>query len=94
MGLGKSVQISTFLGALFKQKQIERCLVIAPTSLIEEPWEKELNKWTSGVNIKKFHGTSVVQREKALDSVINRGGIALTTYGKTIRHIKCLSRHY
>jgi SNF2 family DNA or RNA helicase len=81
MGLGKSVQISSFLGALFRQKQIERCLIIAPTSLIEEPWEKELNKWASGVNIKKFHGTSVVQREKALTSVINRGGVALTTYG-------------
>jgi SNF2 family DNA or RNA helicase len=49
MGLGKSVQISAFLCGVFNLFPQLKCLIVAPLSLLEEPWEKELQTWAPKV---------------------------------------------
>ena len=44
MGLGKTVQISSYLAALKLSGQIRRALVVVPATLCDY-WESELQRW-------------------------------------------------
>lgn len=44
MGLGKTVQISSFLEALYDNEEIKRALIVVPLTL-KAYWAKELEKW-------------------------------------------------
>eukprot|EP00043_Microstomoeca_roanoka_P016274 m.165531 g.165531 ORF g.165531 m.165531 type:complete len:1124 (+) comp16425_c0_seq6:464-3835(+) len=83
MGLGKTVQISAFLDGMFASELIHTALIVMPLSVMAN-WKKELNFWAPDINVQMFHGTSKVTRNKALRSVIEDGGICLTTYGMTL----------
>jgi len=78
MGLGKTVQISTFLTALLRKKLISKGLVVVPATLINY-WETELVRWTPpdyNAKIIKFNGTKQ-QRRTAVTNVINRNIIGI-----------------
>lgn len=65
MGCGKSFQIATTIGILFKQKQIDRVLIVAPMSLVRT-WQEEL-KLAVDEQFTAISG-SPTQRIKALQS--------------------------
>jgi DNA excision repair protein ERCC-6 len=44
MGLGKTVQIASFLGALFYSELTNLALIVVPKSLMSH-WRKECLKW-------------------------------------------------
>lgn len=44
MGLGKTVQISSLLEALYDNLEIKRVLIVVPLTL-RSYWEQELSKW-------------------------------------------------
>ena len=47
MGLGKTVQVAVYLRCLHACGQIDSCLIIAPSSVLQV-WEDTLNEWTGG----------------------------------------------
>lgn len=45
-GLGKTVQIASYLSGLFSSRQVKRVLLVAPLSVLGH-WERELENWAS-----------------------------------------------
>ena len=56
MGLGKTVQVSAFLGGL-AQSKTRRYLIIAPLSVLQT-WASELDKWAPNIKTFVFHNLS------------------------------------
>ncbi|XP_025025425.1 DNA excision repair protein ERCC-6-like, partial [Python bivittatus] len=90
MGLGKTIQIIAFLSGMFDAELIRSVLLIVPTSLLNN-WMKEFAKWTPGLRVKVFHGTSKAEREKHLEQIQRRKGTLLTTYKILLNSWKQLS---
>ena len=44
MGLGKTIQITTFVLGLFAGKMLARVLIITPKSVLDN-WKNEIAKW-------------------------------------------------
>ncbi|KAF7205420.1 DNA excision repair protein ERCC-6-like [Nothobranchius furzeri] len=79
MGLGKTIQIISFLSGMYDSELIRHTLLVMPTSLITN-WVKEFTKWTPGMRVKEFHGSSKAERTRSLERVQRRGGVIITTY--------------
>lgn len=79
MGLGKTIQVISFLSGMYDSELVRHTLLVMPTSLITN-WTKEFTKWTPGMRVKEFHGTSKGERSRNLEKVQRRGGVVLTTY--------------
>uniref|UniRef100_H3C2W6 DNA excision repair protein ERCC-6-like n=1 Tax=Tetraodon nigroviridis TaxID=99883 RepID=H3C2W6_TETNG len=79
MGLGKTIQVISFLSGMYDSELVQHTLLIMPTSLITN-WTKEFAKWTPGMRVKEFHGTSKGERSRNLEKVQRRGGVIITTY--------------
>ncbi|XP_041075671.1 DNA excision repair protein ERCC-6-like [Polyodon spathula] len=90
MGLGKTIQIIAFLSGMFDAELVKHTLIVMPTTLIAN-WTKEFAKWTPGMRIKEFHGTSKAERVKNLEKVQRRGGVIITTYQMLINNWQLLS---
>lgn len=90
MGLGKTIQIIAFLSAMFDADLIKNVLVVMPTTLISN-WSKEFSKWTPGMRVKEFHGTSKSERSKNLERIQRRGGVLITTYQMLVNNWQQLS---
>ncbi|KAM6427159.1 uncharacterized protein PHA67_003801 isoform 2-T4 [Liasis olivaceus] len=90
MGLGKTIQIIAFLSGMFDAELIRSVLLIVPTSLLNN-WMKEFAKWTPGLRVKAFHGTSKAEREKHLERIQRRNGTLLTTYKMLLNNWQQLS---
>ncbi|ERE63484.1 DNA excision repair protein ERCC-6-like isoform X1 [Cricetulus griseus] len=85
MGLGKTVQIIAFLSGMFDASLVNRVLLIMPTSLINT-WVKEFAKWTPGMRVKTFHGSSKDERTRNLTRIQQRNGVIITTYQMLINN--------
>ncbi|KAL4648878.1 DNA excision repair protein ERCC-6-like [Arapaima gigas] len=92
MGLGKTIQIIGFLSGMYDADLIKHTLLIMPTSLIGN-WKKEFAKWTPGMRVKEFHGTSKAERNRNLEKVQRRGGVIITTYQMLINNWDLLSSY-
>ncbi|EDL95870.1 similar to SNF2/RAD54 family protein (predicted) [Rattus norvegicus] len=79
MGLGKTVQIIAFLSGMFDASLVNHVLLIMPTNLINT-WVKEFAKWTPGMRVKTFHGSSKNERIRNLTRIQQRNGVVITTY--------------
>ncbi|XP_029463405.1 DNA excision repair protein ERCC-6-like [Rhinatrema bivittatum] len=90
MGLGKTIQIIAFLSGMFDAELIKFVLLIMPTTLISN-WTKEFAKWTPGMRVYQFHGTSKTERTKNLEKIQRKGGIIITTYQMLINNWQQLS---
>ncbi len=67
MGLGKTVQISSYLTSLRLSGYIRTALIVAPTTLLDW-WESELPKWGPSnrkINVIKIQG-GPVERKRLL----------------------------
>ncbi|XP_053554965.1 DNA excision repair protein ERCC-6-like [Bombina bombina] len=92
MGLGKTIQIITFLSGMFDSELIKYVLLIMPTTLISN-WMKEFAKWTPGMRVREFHGTSKKERANNLEVIQRKSGILITTYQMLINNWQQLSTY-
>ncbi|XP_039621723.1 DNA excision repair protein ERCC-6-like [Polypterus senegalus] len=90
MGLGKTIQIIAFLSGMFDSDLVTCALLVMPTTLIGN-WTKEFKKWTPGMRVKEFHGTSKRERTLNLEKIQRRGGVLITTYQMLINNWQALS---
>uniref|UniRef100_A0A8C4SRV8 DNA excision repair protein ERCC-6-like n=1 Tax=Erpetoichthys calabaricus TaxID=27687 RepID=A0A8C4SRV8_ERPCA len=90
MGLGKTIQIIAFLSGMFDSDFVTCALLVMPTTLIGN-WTKEFKKWTPGMRVKEFHGTSKRERTLNLEKIQRRGGVLITTYQMLINNWQALS---
>ncbi|XP_055455470.1 DNA excision repair protein ERCC-6-like [Psammomys obesus] len=90
MGLGKTVQIIAFLSGMFDASLVNHVLLIMPTNLINT-WVKEFAKWTPGMRVKTFHGSSKEERTRSLTRVQRRNGVIITTYQMLINNCQQLA---
>ena len=78
MGLGKSIQTIYFFKELLKKNKKYKFLIVAPTSLAYN-WEKEFNKFGSGISYKVLAGNKAKRMEEKKD--ISKTNVLITTYG-------------
>ena len=73
MGLGKTVQISTYLTSLKIANLINKALVVVPATLVEY-WVSEIKRWTpedQKVRVINLYGNKP-QRQRIISSIINQ----------------------
>ncbi|KAG8448092.1 hypothetical protein GDO86_015256 [Hymenochirus boettgeri] len=92
MGLGKTIQVIAFLSGMFDAELIRCVLLVMPTTLISN-WIKEFAKWTPGMRVAEFHGTSKKERSRNLEKIQRKSGIAITTYQMLINNWQQLSSY-
>ncbi|XP_061527239.1 DNA excision repair protein ERCC-6-like [Phycodurus eques] len=92
MGLGKTIQVISFLSGMYDSELVEHTMLVMPTSLITN-WTKEFAKWTPGMRVKEFHGTSKAERTKNLEKVQSRSGVIITTYTMLMNNWQQLSSY-
>eukprot|EP00208_Stichococcus_sp_RCC1054_P008990 CAMPEP_0206151388 /NCGR_PEP_ID=MMETSP1473-20131121/38795_1 /ASSEMBLY_ACC=CAM_ASM_001109 /TAXON_ID=1461547 /ORGANISM="Stichococcus sp, Strain RCC1054" /LENGTH=1241 /DNA_ID=CAMNT_0053548933 /DNA_START=394 /DNA_END=4120 /DNA_ORIENTATION=+ len=90
MGLGKTMQCAAFLSGMVHSKLIDRALVLAPMTLLDQ-WAKELKRCGLQGRIFEYHGSSKADRAHALAEAFRRRGVVLTTYGMVLHNAKSLS---
>ncbi|KAL6463046.1 hypothetical protein MHYP_G00274370 [Metynnis hypsauchen] len=90
MGLGKTIQIVSFLSGMYDAELAKHTLLVMPTSLIKN-WVREFAKWTPGMRVKEFHGTSKTERNRNLERIQRKGGAIITTYQMVINNWEQLS---
>ncbi|XP_058492946.1 DNA excision repair protein ERCC-6-like [Solea solea] len=93
MGLGKTIQVISFLSGMYDNELANHTLLVMPTSLITN-WTKEFAKWTPGMRVKEFHGTSKGERTRNLEKVQRRGGVIITTYTMLMNNWQQLSSYH
>lgn len=93
MGLGKTIQVISFLSGMYDNELVKHTLLLMPTSLITN-WTKEFAKWTPGMRVKEFHGTSKGERTRNLEKVQRRGGVIITTYTMLLNNWQQLSSYH
>ncbi|XP_030638896.1 DNA excision repair protein ERCC-6-like [Chanos chanos] len=92
MGLGKTIQVISFLSGMYDAELVKNTLLIMPTSLIKN-WVREFAKWTPGMRVKEFHGTSKAERNRNLERIQRRGGVLITTYQMLINNWQQLASY-
>ncbi|KAK2516946.1 Ercc6l [Columba livia] len=90
MGLGKTIQVIAFLSGVFDAELIRHVLLIVPTTLVSS-WLAEFARWTPGLRVKEFHGTSKTERTRNLERVQRKNGIVITSYQMLINNWKQLA---
>ncbi|KAK7164343.1 hypothetical protein R3I94_002904 [Phoxinus phoxinus] len=92
MGLGKTIQVISFLSGLYDAELANHTLLVMPTSLIKN-WVREFAKWTPGMRVKEFHGTSKAERNRNLERIQRKGGVIITTYQMLINNYEHLASY-
>ncbi|TRY81563.1 hypothetical protein DNTS_012083 [Danionella cerebrum] len=92
MGLGKTIQVISFLSGMYDAELAKHTLLVMPTSLIKN-WVSEFAKWTPGMRVKEFHGTSKAERNRNLERVHRKGGVLITTYQMLINNYEQLGSY-
>ncbi|CAM5165593.1 unnamed protein product [Natator depressus] len=90
MGLGKTIQIIALLSGMFDAELIQFVLLVMPTTLVSN-WMREFTKWTPGLRVKDFYGTSKTERNRKLERIQRKNGIVITTYQMLINNWQQLS---
>ncbi|XP_051486202.1 DNA excision repair protein ERCC-6-like [Apus apus] len=90
MGLGKTIQVIAFLSGMFDAELIRHVLLIMPTTLVSS-WQAEFARWTPGLRVKEFHGSSKAERTRNLERVQRKNGTIITSYQMLINNWKQLA---
>ncbi|KAL3055559.1 hypothetical protein OYC64_018265 [Pagothenia borchgrevinki] len=91
MGLGKTIQVISFLSGMYDNELAKHTLLVMPTSLITN-WTKEFAKWTPGMRVKEFHGSSK-ERTRNLENIQRTSGVIITTYSMLMNNWQQLSSY-
>ncbi|KAJ3054813.1 DNA excision repair protein ERCC-6-like [Rhizophlyctis rosea] len=89
MGMGKTIQIISFLMGLFASGKCRHVLIAMPLGLLET-WKSEFRRWYPQMRVKVFHGPAAAI-QKDLRMVFEKGGVILTTYDKIRLNSKALT---
>ncbi|XP_056313671.1 DNA excision repair protein ERCC-6-like [Danio aesculapii] len=92
MGLGKTIQVISFLSGMYDAELANHTLLVMPTSLIKN-WVREFAKWTPGMRVKEFHGSSKAERNRNLERIQRKGGVIITTYQMLINNYEQLGSY-
>ncbi|XP_056091877.1 DNA excision repair protein ERCC-6-like [Rhinichthys klamathensis goyatoka] len=92
MGLGKTIQVISFLSGMYDAELANHTLLVMPTSLIKN-WVREFAKWTPGMRVKEFHGSSKAERNRNLERIQRKGGVIITTYQMLINNYEHLASY-
>ncbi|KAM6300262.1 LOW QUALITY PROTEIN: DNA excision repair protein ERCC-6-like [Aegotheles albertisi] len=90
MGLGKTIQVIAFLSGMFDAELSQHVLLVMPTTLVSS-WLAEFARWTPGLRVKEFHGSSKMERTRNLEKVQRRNGIIITSYQMLLNNWKQLA---
>lgn len=96
MGLGKTIQISSFINGLFESKLGKLVIVASPVTVLQT-WIKELRKWTPNCkNIITFHKAKEFERKQILRSVAKSSGntVLVTSYGMINTHVALFAKEF
>lgn len=89
MGLGKTIQVLTYLQSLQEQAQAESAaLLVVPKSLIAN-WQRESEKFTPSLKFLEYMGNF---RNKDV-SIFNDYDVVITIYGRMLRDIEILHKY-
>ena len=93
MGLGKTLQVSAFISTVFSnsESQKKRVLIVAPKTLLTA-WMKELKICGLDQSCSEYGG-SVSERARSMQSILDSGGILITTYGMVQHNAESLAKH-
>ncbi|MCD8308140.1 MAG: DEAD/DEAH box helicase [Clostridia bacterium] len=91
MGLGKTVQVLAYLEKVREEKPESQVLLIVPASLIGN-WQKEIEKFTPGMDYMVLHGAP----SDALSGMLRSSGafLTITTYGMAARIMELQKRKW
>ncbi|KAI7813669.1 DNA excision repair protein ERCC-6-like [Triplophysa rosa] len=92
MGLGKTIQVISFLSGMYDAELANHTLLVMPTSLIKN-WVCEFAKWTPGMRVKEFHGSSKAERNRNLERIQRKSGVIITTYQMLINNYEQLATY-
>ncbi|KAJ7414742.1 DNA excision repair protein ERCC-6-like protein [Willisornis vidua] len=93
MGLGKTIQVIAFLSGMFDAQLIRHVLLIMPTTLVSS-WLAEFTRWSPGMRVTEFHGSSKTERTRNLEKVQRKNGIVVTSYQMLINNWKQLASYH
>lgn len=81
MGLGKTVQICSYLKGLLDSKMIKKVLIIVPATM-KMYWKEQLSMWLDDDTIvTQLDDKKKSERYEEIRQVRKRGGILITSYG-------------
>jgi len=81
MGLGKTVQICTYLNGLFGAELIKKALIVVPATM-KSYWQAELGRWCQNAPaIMSFDDKKKNEREMQVRRLRKKGGVLITSYG-------------
>lgn len=93
MGLGKSLQIISYLNTIYTQDNVFKpSLIIAPASLIYN-WEAEFSKFNSPLDIDVITGTKEQRMQQLRNMSMEKAQIYLTTYDYLRRDSEAYEAH-
>jgi chromodomain-helicase-DNA-binding protein 4 len=78
MGLGKTVQIATFLGSVIERWDAFPALVVVPNSTITN-WVREFERWAPNVRVVPYYGEAKA-REIVATYELSSFHVLVTTY--------------
>jgi SNF2 family DNA or RNA helicase len=96
MGLGKTVQVVTFLSGLFKCNVIRHVLIVLPLSLVEN-WKSEFLNWSgchSKFYVYIFHSLNTKKKLQLISQFKKTGGILIVTYGTIVSQSKLFESNF
>ncbi|KAM3867602.1 DNA excision repair protein ERCC-6-like [Diretmus argenteus] len=93
MGLGKTIQVISFLSGMYDADLAKHILLVMPTSLITN-WTTEFAKWTPGMRVKEFHGANKAERTRNLEKVQRIGGVVITTFQMLVHNWQLLASYH
>ena len=67
MGLGKTVQVASFLGAMAASRQLKGVLIISPATMLQH-WLSELAVWAPGLRRVLIHSSGDTNGKTSFDS--------------------------
>ena len=82
MGLGKTVQVSSFLGAMAANRLLDSVLILAPATMLAH-WLKELAVWAPGLRRIMVHRSG---ESDGVSRVVSRG--MLRSFQKWLRNAR------
>ncbi len=86
MGLGKSIQIISFILLLTEKRKDQTHLLVVPTTLIHS-WKQEFTKFAPTLRIHVQHGTSRVKV-----NTFSKYDVVITSYGTMVQDILQLAK--
>ena len=87
MGLGKTVQVASFLCALHHSRMYSPTIIVCPATMLRQ-WRRELRIWAPKLKPTILHDSALSAmgggrsaRERAFDACVSHGdGVLITTY--------------